>query len=104
TLPRPLTPQQPPPVDATALIRGMFSADAQRPAPGLGTLPADWLDAGMLQTALRRVMTPGGRAAQGAGAGAESHLHYGEPAGHARPRHALAPQAARLAAARTLPR
>jgi DNA-binding transcriptional MocR family regulator len=82
TLPRPLTPQQPPPVDATALIRGMFSADAQRPAPGLGTLPADWLDAGMLQTALRRVMTP----ASGAG----SHLHYGEPAGDMRLRHALA--------------
>jgi DNA-binding transcriptional MocR family regulator len=84
TLPRPLNPQQPPPVDATALIRGMFLADAQRPAPGLGTLPADWLDAGMLQTALRRVMT------HGAGAGAPSHLHYGEPAGDARLRHALA--------------
>jgi len=100
TLPRPLNPQQPPPVDATALIRGMFSADAQHPAPGLGTLPADWLDAGMLQTALRRVMTGAGRASRGAGAGSQpqahaaghavSHLHYGEPAGDTRLRHALA--------------
>jgi DNA-binding transcriptional MocR family regulator len=90
TLPRPLPPQQPPPVDATALIRGMFSADAQHPAPGLGTLPADWLDAGMLQTALRRAMAPAGRAVRGPGGGPDSHLHYGEPAGDARLRHALA--------------
>jgi DNA-binding transcriptional MocR family regulator len=87
TLPRPPAPLQPPPVDATALIRGMFAADAQRPAPGLGTLPADWLDAGMLQTALRRVLTP---SARGGAAATLSHLHYGEPAGDGRLRHALA--------------
>jgi len=79
-LPRPPVPSSPPPVDATALIRGMFSADPNRPAPGLGTLPADWLDAGMLQTALRRAMAP---------AGAASALSYGEPAGDARLRHAI---------------
>jgi DNA-binding transcriptional MocR family regulator len=90
TLPRPLSPQQAPPVDATALIRGMFSADAQRPAPGLGTLPADWLDAGMLQTALRRAMTPAGRAARGPGGSPDSPLQYGDPAGDTRLRHALA--------------
>jgi DNA-binding transcriptional MocR family regulator len=92
-LPRAPAPAHPPPVDATALIRGMFSADAQRPAPGLGTLPPDWLDPGMLQTALRRVMAPSARrpenraAAQGV---PDPQLHYGEPAGDARLRQALA--------------
>ena len=42
----------PPPVDASALIRGMFQADARR-SPGLGTLPAEWLDLGLLQSTLR---------------------------------------------------
>ena len=81
-------PLRPPPVDATALIRGMFAADAQRPAPGLGTLPADWLDAAMLQTALRRVMVPA--KSPGATHLPSSYLSYGEPAGDMRLRHALA--------------
>ena len=94
-LPRPPVPPGPPPVDATALIRGMFSADLNRPAPGLGTLPAEWLDAGMLQTALRRAMAPAAgsrgraRASEGVQGLAESALSYGEPAGDARLRHAL---------------
>ena len=88
TLQRAAAPLRPPPVDATALIRGMFAADAQHPAPGLGTLPAEWLDAAMLQTALRRVMAP----AKSASAThlPSSYLTYGEPAGDARLRHALA--------------
>ena len=81
-------PLRPPPVDATALIRGMFAADAQRPAPGLGTLPAEWLDAAMLQTALRRVMAPAKSAS--ATHQPSSYLSYGEPAGDTRLRHALA--------------
>ncbi|MGP2574198.1 hypothetical protein ACTVT6_13500, partial [Staphylococcus aureus] len=44
------------PMDATALIRGMFEADAAR-SPGLGTLPADGLDPTLLQSALRRLNT-----------------------------------------------
>ena len=96
TAPRPPAPQRPPPVDATALIRGMFAVDASRPAPGLGTLPAEWLDAAMLQTALRRVMTPtpvpraSRTAAHVAAPGLPSYLSYGEPAGDSRLRHALA--------------
>ena len=82
------TPRRPPPVDATALIRGMFAADAHRPAPGLGTLPAEWLDAAMLQTALRRVMAPAKSASTSHQP--SSYLHYGEPAGDTRLRHALA--------------
>ena len=82
-------PLRPPPVDATALIRGMFAADAQHPAPGLGTLPAEWLDAAMLQTALRRVMAPV-RQAGSTQSAPSSYLSYGEPAGDSRLRHALA--------------
>ena len=88
SLRRPATPLRPPPVDATALIRGMFAADGQHPAPGLGTLPAEWLDAAMLQTALRRVMSPA-RSASDMHL-PSSYLSYGEPAGDTRLRHALA--------------
>jgi DNA-binding transcriptional MocR family regulator len=68
------------PVDATALIRSMFHAQGGRPSPGMGTLPEDWLDAGLLQRALRRV---------GTAAGAAAWLRYGDPAGDATLRAAL---------------
>lgn len=67
------------PMDATALIRGMFEADAAR-SPGLGTLPADWLDAPLLQSALRRLNTGDAQAVQ---------VSYGDPSGDLRLRHAL---------------
>ena len=63
---------RPAPVDATALIRSMFQAQGGRPAPGMGTLPEDWLDAALLQRALKRVC--GAEAAAG-------WLRYGDPAG-----------------------
>ncbi len=66
------------PLDATALIRGMFAADPAR-SPGLGILPPDWLDLPMLQSALRRVQQDS----------PELHLAYGEPAGDTRLRQAL---------------
>ena len=68
------------PFDATALIRGMFQAEAAT-SPGLGTLPADWLDLPMLQSALRKVVS------QSADALA---LQYGEPGGDVRLREVLA--------------
>jgi DNA-binding transcriptional MocR family regulator len=71
----------PAPVDATALIRGMFQAQGGLPAPGMGTLPEDWLDAPLLQRALKRVS--GADAAAG-------WLRYGDPAGDATLRSALA--------------
>jgi DNA-binding transcriptional MocR family regulator len=77
--------RRPPPVDATALIRGMFAVDDHRPAPGLGTLPPEWLDAAMLQTALRRVMAPSGSLDA-----LSAYVSYGEPAGDSRLRHAVA--------------
>lgn len=68
----------PRPIDATALIRGMFHRSLL-PAPGMGTLPPDWLDLPLLHGALRRAM-----------ADDASALQYGEPAGDLRLREALA--------------
>lgn len=69
----------PAPVDAAALIRGMFRTRASLPGPGQGTLPESWLDAALLQRALRRAM-----------AHADEGLRYGEPAGDPSLRAALA--------------
>jgi DNA-binding transcriptional MocR family regulator len=75
------------PVDATALIRGMFHHDGGKPAPGLGTLPPQWLDLPLLASALRRAAThpDGGIAVQ-----------YGDPGGDPRLRQALATRLADL--------
>jgi DNA-binding transcriptional MocR family regulator len=73
-------PIRPMPNSATALIRGMFQAPGGRPMPGLGTLPAEWLDAPMLATAMRRASARSAAAA----------LQYGDPAGERRLRDALA--------------
>lgn len=84
-------PSAPPaPVDATALIRSMFQAQGGLPAPGMGTLPESWLDAGVLQRALRRVCnTP------------EPWLRYGDPAGSPALRAALSRRLADLGVAAT---
>ena len=75
----------PAPLDATALIRSMFQVQGGRPAPAMGTLPEAWLDAGLLQRALRRVCaTP------------EPWLSYGDPAGDAGLRTALSQRLADL--------
>jgi DNA-binding transcriptional MocR family regulator len=74
--PRPL------PNSATALIRAMFQAPGAEPMPGLGTLPADWLDAPMLAAAMRRATSTRQVAA--------TALQYGDPAGEPRLRRALA--------------
>ncbi|HMO44830.1 MAG TPA: PLP-dependent aminotransferase family protein [Rubrivivax sp.] len=96
----PSTPRTPPPagavmplpapVDATALIRSMFQAQGGRPAPGMGTLPEAWLDAPLLQRALRRVCRQ-----------PEAWLRYGDPAGSPRLRQALAQRLADLGVAAT---
>jgi DNA-binding transcriptional MocR family regulator len=75
-------PARPLPLSATALIRGMFQPPGGKPMPGLGTLPADWLDLPLLAGALRKVS---GHAALGA-----LSLQYGDPAGEPRLREALA--------------
>ena len=78
----------PAPVDATALIRSMFQAHGGLPAPGMGTLPEAWLDAPLLQRALRKVcQTPA------------SWLRYGDPAGSMLLRQALVQRLADLGVA-----
>ena len=75
--PQPRTPR-PAPVDATALIRSMFQAQGGLPAPGMGTLPETWLDADVLQRALRKVCQQ-----------PQAWLRYGDPAGNGPLRQAL---------------
>ncbi len=62
----------------------MLGENSGRPGPGLGTLPASWLDLGMLQAATRRVLADERDDDRDATA-----LHYGDPAGDARLRAAL---------------
>ncbi len=69
------------PISATTLIRGMFQPPGAKPMPGLGTLPADWLDLPLLAGALRKASLGEGLAA--------CSLRYGEPAGDPHLRAAL---------------
>ena len=89
----------PRPIDATALIRGMFRQQTREATPGMGTLPASWLDLPLLHACLRRAMKDEAAAARDAAGGAPSHdaasagaslhasasagasLHYGSPMG-----------------------
>lgn len=75
------------PVDATALIRGMFQPVGTTLSPGIGTVPADWLDPGLLQRAIRRVCTA---------ESATDWLGYGDPAGSPALRSAVARRLADL--------
>jgi len=86
-------PRPPLPVSATALIRGMFQPPGALPMPGLGTLPADWLDLPLLASALHKVSR--------SAAFADCSLRYGEPAGDARLRQALAHKLADFGVAAT---
>jgi DNA-binding transcriptional MocR family regulator len=70
------------PVNAAALIRGMFHSVSDKPQPGMGVFPPDWLQAGFMAAAVRRVTA--GPALQA------MSLQYGEPAGDLGLRQALA--------------
>lgn len=61
------------PVNATALIRGMFHGSSDQPQPGMGVFPANWLETGFLSTAVRK--------ASSQQALRSYSLNYGEPAG-----------------------
>ncbi|MBV9892060.1 MAG: PLP-dependent aminotransferase family protein [Rhizobacter sp.] len=84
-------PVRPLPNSATALIRAMFVRPGDRAMPGLGTLPAEWLDAPMLGAAMRRATAALQRDA--------TSLHYGDPAGEPRLRAALAAKVAEFSIA-----
>ena len=70
------------PVDAAALIRGMFHDRGGQPQPGMGAFPSEWLESNFMSAAVRRFCS-------GAELKALS-LHYGDPAGDASLRQALA--------------
>ena len=72
---------QRPPIDATALIRGMFHTVSTQPQPGMGVFPPDWLDAHFMPAAVRKFTS--------AAALRELSLQYGEPKGDIGLRRAL---------------
>ena len=75
------------PLDATALIRGMFQQGSSPSGPGMGTLPEAWLDQPLLDRALRQTL---GRPSQRGGSAAGESLRYGDPAGDLTLRQAMA--------------
>ena len=70
------------PVNATALIRGMFHKISNKPQPGMGVFPSDWLESTFMPAAVRKVTST--KALH------DFSLQYGEPMGDASLRHALA--------------
>lgn len=61
------------PINASALIRGMFHRVSDKPQPGMGVFPPDWLETEFMPAAVRRMV--GTRALN------DASLHYGEPMG-----------------------
>ena len=47
----------PAPVNATSLIRGMFHRVGNKPQPGMGVFPPEWLESTFMAAAVRRVLT-----------------------------------------------
>ncbi len=69
------------PVNATALIRGMFHRSSELPQPGMGAFPPDWMENSFMSSAVRKVTS--GPALK------LLSLQYGEPAGDSGLRQAL---------------
>jgi DNA-binding transcriptional MocR family regulator len=76
------------PVNATSLIRGMFHKVSNKPQPGMGVFPSDWLETTFMPAAVRKVTST--RALH------EFSLQYGEPLGDIGLRRALAHKLADL--------
>jgi DNA-binding transcriptional MocR family regulator len=72
----------PAPVNATSLIRGMFHKISDKPQPGMGVFPSDWLESTFMPAAVRKVT--------GTKALHAFSLQYGEPLGDSGLRRALA--------------
>ena len=79
------------PIDATALIRGMFHKISNKPQPGMGVFPPEWLESTFMPAAVRKVTST--RALQ------EFSLQYGEPLGDSGLRRALSKKLASLVGA-----
>jgi DNA-binding transcriptional MocR family regulator len=76
------------PIDATALIRGMFHKVSNKPQPGMGVFPPEWLESTFMPAAVRKVTST--RSLQ------EFSLQYGEPLGDGGLRRALSKRLAAL--------
>jgi DNA-binding transcriptional MocR family regulator len=76
------------PINATALIRGMFHKISDKPQPGMGVFPPDWLESTFMPAAVRKVTST--RALQ------DFSLQYGEPLGDSGLRDALSKKLAAL--------
>ena len=76
------------PVNATALIRGMFMCSARQPQPGMGVFPPEWLQTQFMATAVRKASSLGNLQALS--------LAYGEPAGDVGLRQSLSVRLAAL--------
>jgi DNA-binding transcriptional MocR family regulator len=78
----------PAPVNATSLIRGMFHKISNKPQPGMGVFPSEWLESTFMPAAVRKVTST--RALH------DFSLQYGEPLGDTGLRRALATKLAAL--------
>lgn len=76
------------PINATALIRGMFHKVSNKPHPGMGVFPPEWLESTFMPAAVRKVT--GMRALQ------DFSLQYGEPLGDSGLRRVLSQKLASL--------
>jgi hypothetical protein len=70
------------PISASTLMRGMFHSGSDRPQPGMGVLPPEWLDNPFMATALERVSAGRGLL--------DASIRYGDPQGDATLRRVLA--------------
>ena len=76
------------PVSAATLIRGMFHSVSDKPQPGMGVFPPEWLESSFMPTAVRKVT--------GTQALKDFSLQYGEPAGDSGLRRSLSKKLAGL--------
>ena len=76
------------PINAATLIRGMFQAISDKPQPGMGVFPSEWLESAFMPAAVRKVTSTQ--------ALREFSLQYGEPAGDAGLRRSLSQRLAGL--------
>lgn len=70
------------PISAATLMRSMFQPISGKPQPGMGVLPAEWIETEPIATSLRK--------ASGAASVRDTSVRYGEPAGDRQLRQALA--------------
>lgn len=78
----PLPPRPTVVADASTLIRGMFHRPSDKPQPGMGVFPPDWMESTFMPAAVRRVTST--KSLQ------EFSLQYGEPEGDSGLRRSLA--------------